>query len=670
MHNGGVFDGRVIFDHLPKTAGQAVNAWLAGALGRGSVTPNLIGTHRELIRRYGGEFSVISGHLAFHGEGLDPRYRYLTCVREPIDRAVSWLSFVLQHEPQSLGDLWIEADAFSRSEGDELGSMFKRTVCNPYVNHFQSVLLLETGGDGENLAAALRAIEQYDVWGIYEDMSGFLKLAASMIKLPAPKHIARVNVTRSRPSVSQLSAKLKQRLEELNAVDLQFYAALQERWRAGAEQRKFEATEPSAKFWLPYDSPEPRCFQSSDFELLSVELPGNGAFDRGELVRLATEFSLARAVPELEIKFHIFDENGRMAFGINSTLLERKLINVQAGIHQVNFWFLSDLPDGQYRLSIDIAAIGTDKAEQMAWFERLIEFKIENQARRSRGVGHCDLPVEFVLQNISSIPVYPINDGQGVIELRGRLKVCLIGETLTCPVTLTNLSDEVWGGTVVAPLNLSYQWFDARGTCVVSDGLRTPLPLRQLLSKHSVHVDMSIKAPDLPGHYLLRLLPVQETCFWFDDRGFTPLELDVSVRSDLLPVSLDGADIHFLSANRGIRRGAAMVNAGNPGFLLYGPYWPLASGKYRVQVSGLANEISLDTYADVVFDRGRQMLAKNQISLEGNGILAVLEFDLSEAVQDFEVRVMVGANDVVSVDGVEIVAVDELADQACGEWTG
>jgi len=43
------FNGRVIFDHLPKTGGQAVNAWLTNMLGTGTVTTNLIGEHRARV---------------------------------------------------------------------------------------------------------------------------------------------------------------------------------------------------------------------------------------------------------------------------------------------------------------------------------------------------------------------------------------------------------------------------------------------------------------------------------------------------------------------------------------------------------------------------------------------------------------------------------------------
>ena len=61
------YSGRLIFDHFPKTAGQAVNAWLTEELGSGIVSQNLIGNHREMIDR-AGHYSIISAHVHF-GEG-------------------------------------------------------------------------------------------------------------------------------------------------------------------------------------------------------------------------------------------------------------------------------------------------------------------------------------------------------------------------------------------------------------------------------------------------------------------------------------------------------------------------------------------------------------------------------------------------------------------------
>lgn len=127
------FPGRVIFDHLPKTAGQAVNAWLRAALGSGCVSDNLIGAHRELITQYGGAYSVISAHVHFDGSGFDPRYNYVTCFREPIDRALSWIFFVLNnHSDQDIVVLRRATQAFVDSEG-EVGQELQ--PCNEVTNH-------------------------------------------------------------------------------------------------------------------------------------------------------------------------------------------------------------------------------------------------------------------------------------------------------------------------------------------------------------------------------------------------------------------------------------------------------------------------------------------------------------------------------------------------------
>ena len=45
-----VFSGRVIFDHLGKTGGMAVTAWLRDVLGSGVVAPNVSEDHLALIR--------------------------------------------------------------------------------------------------------------------------------------------------------------------------------------------------------------------------------------------------------------------------------------------------------------------------------------------------------------------------------------------------------------------------------------------------------------------------------------------------------------------------------------------------------------------------------------------------------------------------------------------
>jgi len=342
------FGGRIIVEHLPKTAGAAVDAWLVGALGAGCVTHHLIGEHRTLIRRYGGEYSVISAHVAFHSEGLDPRYQYLTCIRAPLDRAISWLYFVVNnHDEGKLGALWNQASRFLETDGDGMVSDFASSIQNPYVEHFSSIAGRVGQTDAEKLDAALAAIEQYDVWGLYEDIPDFLSRVAALIGLSPSSELPRVNVTRARPTVDVVSLKLRQRLQELNALDLEFYRLLHERLQKRQQQPNVSLSKTA--IWLPYaKTRSDRVFSSPEFGLLSAVLDGDAKLVRGQVVSFTLEFSVDAEVDELEIGIHIFDEDRQWAFGTNTTLLEKKLLNFKRGTHRLQYFLVLDLPEGAY----------------------------------------------------------------------------------------------------------------------------------------------------------------------------------------------------------------------------------------------------------------------------------------------------------------------------------
>jgi hypothetical protein len=247
------FAGRIIFDHLAKTAGQAVNAWLRDSLGSSCVTDNTIGDHTDLITRYGGEYSVISAHVHFHGGGLDPRYQYITCFREPIDRAVSWLNFLTNnHTIKQLPELLPQAERFINSNGKESDESFVRAITNPYVEHFANIFSSRVRSDAQKLSDALLTVEEYDAWGLYEELPTFLSDTAALIGLPPPEQLKPVNVTRTRQSVTEISPALRQRLEELNTLDIEFYRILRERWQQKHSQPPVAQPNIIVSAWEPY----------------------------------------------------------------------------------------------------------------------------------------------------------------------------------------------------------------------------------------------------------------------------------------------------------------------------------------------------------------------------------------------------------------------------------
>lgn len=259
------FHGRVFFDHQPKTAGQAINAWLADTLGNGSITDNLIGNHRELLLQFGGKYPIISGHALFAGEGLDPRYQYLTVLREPVDRSLSWLYFLINNHGDEDHPLFRSAaQRMIESDGRYIHPDLLGHISNVYTEHFSRIDQNKTLNTADKLAAALQAIRQYALVGLFEDLAGFTRAASSLLGLPVPEQLSPVNVTVARPKLDRTSPALRKRLVALNQLDIAFYQQVHEWIMAGkldcgstSEQRlvhewsKFQNNTDQQKFKIP-----------------------------------------------------------------------------------------------------------------------------------------------------------------------------------------------------------------------------------------------------------------------------------------------------------------------------------------------------------------------------------------------------------------------------------
>lgn len=396
------FDGRVIFDHLERTGGQAVNAWLTNMLGSACVTHNLAGVgHRELIRRYGGEFSIISGHMRFEGRGLDPRYRYVTCVRDPVDRAISWIFFITKnHTEDQLGLLWQQAQQFLATDGAglDLESEFTRSVQNAYVNHFAGILLdQQRAPDDEKMSAALAAIEMFDVLGLYEKFSVFLTDFAELIGVPPQLQIERRNASVDRPNLQDVSPRLRSPLEDMNALDIEFYRRLEV--VRGKRRHNFSVPEtPPAAAWVRYDLAPERRFCLPEFGLISAVLLGSNSVLPGDPLQFSVEFSLAREVSDLNIGIHIMDADGRWTFGTNTKLLKRQLSGIQPGIHRVDYCLVADLPEGRY--TVGFAFIDHDDGGgcELAWLDNVTAFTVKMPSSRA-SIGYSFLPATIQFDN-------------------------------------------------------------------------------------------------------------------------------------------------------------------------------------------------------------------------------------------------------------------------------
>jgi glycosyltransferase involved in cell wall biosynthesis len=158
------------------------------------------------------------------------------------------------------------------------------------------------------------------------------------------------------------------------------------------------------------------------------------------------------------------------------------------------------------------------------------------------------------------------------------------------------------------------------------------------------------------------LAPQSNTMPWLTWRQST---------QNLMDVMLDGQwyqqwipdDVHRfwgsdsrLGTQVGTRTGRDIASTGEAGYLVFGPYIPLAAGHYRIVIRGaLGKKGAVDAYMDVAVDKGTVVVAESALDksdIDGN--LVSMQISLDKPCTDFEVRVWVNESTDLQVSMIEI----------------
>lgn len=402
------YPGRLVFHHLPKTAGQAINAWLRGELGNGCVSPNLDGQYADLVRRYGGRYSVISGHMYLnYGEPLDARYLHVTLLREPVDRAVSWLSYLLTDDVANAQNsrLVEGAKRFMQSEGVEATPEFLKSISNYVTGVFSVVGPSSTTETGKMVDAAFATLADFNVVGLYEEMLHFLRDVAGLIQICAPDQIEVVNQTTKRPKVSELSDALRKRIIELNFLDLRLYEKVKKRVLDSHSVAGWHAfPPPSISRWARFDPRPDRSLSSSKVTFASTVIvqPCDTTVVQGQLLAFELVVKIHTRLSSSLVGIHIFDSDKRLVFGTNSGLLGHASEMDAPGVYRVCFTLIANFPIGTHTAGFAIVEMTSEGDHELAWRDVSCTFHVKSDCQ-TFGPGYSPVPTTLTVTRFQGL---------------------------------------------------------------------------------------------------------------------------------------------------------------------------------------------------------------------------------------------------------------------------
>lgn len=119
-------------------------------------------------------------------------------------------------------------------------------------------------------------------------------------------------------------------------------------------------------------------------------------------------------------------------------------------------------------------------------------------------------------------------------------------------------------------------------------------------------------------------------------------------------LDFDKTDLASLPSQVGRAYSDGIETNHQSGFMVFGPYAPVAAGEYILDIFGSGSQIN-GAYAEVVSDKGRTLHAKYGLKgLPGNLLLSDGKIKLPVDVEDLEVRVWVTESDVLSLLGYRL----------------
>lgn len=227
---------RVLFNHIPKSGGATVNAFLKENFPTRytfKTEPDYLASAQEFAtwsesRRFG--FRLIAGHFTdLLVDKVHPDTLITTVLREPVDGIVSLYYYKLQ-QATLRDDPSVSAELLSLADF-AAGALGMKDV-NPITQRIAGISASEIAQTPE--AAVDRAYEvvetDYHVVGFQDRLAEFGDQVMRKARLSFPLGARRDNQTRNRVALADIPESVRRKIVEINAPDIELYRRLRKRW--------------------------------------------------------------------------------------------------------------------------------------------------------------------------------------------------------------------------------------------------------------------------------------------------------------------------------------------------------------------------------------------------------------------------------------------------------
>ena len=235
----------VLFDHIPKCAGNAVINNLLRFYHEHE-TYNFDGVHfRESVKAFlnlpkeeQSKYNLIYGHSAnLLIDAVKADTKILTILRDPIDRVISHYYYIKTYKGHFLHDTLIN-DHITLE--DYCAINLSNDLQNEYVVHFSGLSVDEVRVNPKRALelAEKNILSKYDLIGFQSNLKDFFLSFSKMMNLPSQKISDKpVNKTSKRQKVSELNEETLSGIKKFNQLDIQFYDRMQSFMKQGVIQK-------------------------------------------------------------------------------------------------------------------------------------------------------------------------------------------------------------------------------------------------------------------------------------------------------------------------------------------------------------------------------------------------------------------------------------------------